>query len=178
MFRRLLPTTIGGCRIQTTVAPQMIAGRLSSEKWRFRRWTNTHAIAGVAMCLAACLVAVSITWSIANYRKPSDREQLQGIWVSSNQQPDSALVFKDDELIWIREESAHRWKFKIDETKAPKWLDLSQETPAPLGFQVRKVIDAIYKLDGDELTIRLGEHFAEFEGGEKQQPVQFKRKTH
>lgn len=107
------------------------------------------------------------------------REQLAGTWgfaaaeergkkVSVEENPkgikDLKWVFKGDKLALLADGKGDEFEYKIDPTKSPKEIDLK------LSFGGRPAISAlcIYKLEGDQLTLCLGDK----EG--KARPTEFK----
>jgi uncharacterized protein (TIGR03067 family) len=88
-----------------------------------------------------------------------DHEKLQGTWKvasaedSGRKAPDEAvknlkLVITKDKITYEFGGKTTKWSFKLDATKKPKWIDLTEGDRTTLG---------IYELEGDNLKICLPE---------------------
>jgi uncharacterized protein (TIGR03067 family) len=104
---------------------------------------------------------------------PKDEaEKIQGIWkvVSAEDSGRKASEESIKDLKWTITKDAitykvgsktTRWTYKLDPTKKPKWIDLTE------GDRTRP---AIYDLDGDTLKVCFGE------GSQKERPTAFESK--
>ena len=99
-----------------------------------------------------------------------DHEKIQGTWKvvsaedSGRKAPDEAVknmkwVITKDTITYKFGDKTTKWSYKLDATKKPKWIDLTEGDRTMLG---------IYELDGDNLKIcfpegRKGERSTAFE---------------
>jgi uncharacterized protein (TIGR03067 family) len=99
-----------------------------------------------------------------------DHEKIQGTWQvvsaedSGRKAPDEAVknikwVITKDKITYKFDDKTTKWSYKLDATKKPKWIDLTEGDHTTLG---------IYELEGDNLKIcfpegRKGERSTAFE---------------
>ena len=106
----------------------------------------------------------------ANDDAKGDHEKIQGTWKvvsaedSGGKAPDEAiknlkLVVTKDKITYKFGDKPTEWSYKLEATKKPKWIDLTEGDQTTLG---------IYELEGDNLKIcfpegRKGERSTAFE---------------
>lgn len=106
-----------------------------------------------------------------------DKEALQGLWQAveleaNGQQAPGATVkalqirIKGDQIVFSPDTENRKNTFVIDATAKPKALDFTPDDGAKQG---KKVTGAIYKLDGDKLTICINR-----DGEAGKRPTEFK----
>ena len=106
-----------------------------------------------------------------------DKDALQGLWqaialeANGEKAPDEAtkgfqIRFKGDKLVFSPDTDNREHTFTLDPKSKPKAMDL---TPSDGPAKGKKVPCAIYKLDGDTLTICIDK-----EGKSGKRPTEFK----
>jgi uncharacterized protein (TIGR03067 family) len=118
---------------------------------------RTLGLAVVALLAAVGLAAVAVADDAANKK---DKEKLQGTWTAvsgekeGKEDPEAkghVLIFDGDKFSVKKDDKVMiKGTFKIDASKSPKTMDMAiSEGPEDAKD---KTAQAIYALDGDELT--------------------------
>lgn len=113
-------------------------------------------------CTLTALVFLTLAQATAQDAATKDLERLQGSWTMhaleingksvSKIQETNLIVKKDEYKTTVKKKEQPGLKFKLDPSKNPKWIDMTQ--PQPDGTE--KVLKGIYKIENDTFVICRG----------------------